>query len=220
MFRTTSSGAGRLAIGLVLGVVLGLSTVGGVAVGQAVYDANNAHKVDGKHAVGAGASKSARAGKLVATNGQGQFPVGAVPRFESFATATGENAVNVTATANTLLPGATVQIKMKRAGTLVAQFGAESACSGGNAVSWCGIDLVVTGGALSNAPMDGESDDAFDSNDSATETSSSWESHAVVRTLAVPAGTYTVSALTNIFNAGTASSFRVDDWNLVVEGKM
>ena len=34
----------------------------------------NAHKVDGKHAVGAGASVTKRAGKLVATNRQGRLP--------------------------------------------------------------------------------------------------------------------------------------------------
>ena len=38
------------------------------------YDAQNAHRVDGKHAVGAGATKAARAGKLVATNSKGFLP--------------------------------------------------------------------------------------------------------------------------------------------------
>lgn len=38
------------------------------------FDAKNAHKVDGRHAVGAGSSVAARRNKLVATNGQGRLP--------------------------------------------------------------------------------------------------------------------------------------------------
>ena len=43
-------------------------------MGAAVYDAVNAHMVDGKHAVGAGTSRARRAGKLVATNSAGLLP--------------------------------------------------------------------------------------------------------------------------------------------------
>ncbi len=50
-----------IAVALVLGF-------GGGAVAQAKYDALNADKVDGRHAVGAGASVQQRKGKLVATN--------------------------------------------------------------------------------------------------------------------------------------------------------
>ena len=42
--------------------------LGGGAVARAKYDASNAHKVDGKHAVGAKASIQEREGKLVATS--------------------------------------------------------------------------------------------------------------------------------------------------------
>lgn len=45
----------------------------GVPAAAAVY-ATNSDKVDGKHAVGAKADAATRAGKLVATNKQGQFP--------------------------------------------------------------------------------------------------------------------------------------------------
>jgi hypothetical protein len=45
--------------------------------------ANNSHKVDGKHAVGAGASKQARAGKLVATDNQGFLPKDIVRRYKN-----------------------------------------------------------------------------------------------------------------------------------------
>jgi hypothetical protein len=43
-------------------------------VARAAYDAVNSDKVDGKHAVGAGASVATRAGKLVATNSNGRLP--------------------------------------------------------------------------------------------------------------------------------------------------
>jgi hypothetical protein len=43
-------------------------------VARAAYDAVNSDKVDGKHAVGAGATPASRAGKLVATNGSGRLP--------------------------------------------------------------------------------------------------------------------------------------------------
>jgi hypothetical protein len=49
-------------------------TAGGPALASAVAQAVNADTVDYKHAVGAGASVDNRAGKLVATNGDGQLP--------------------------------------------------------------------------------------------------------------------------------------------------
>jgi hypothetical protein len=47
---------------------------GGPSIAKAAVDAVNSDKVDGKHAVGAGASVAQRAGKLVATNARGQLP--------------------------------------------------------------------------------------------------------------------------------------------------
>jgi hypothetical protein len=44
---------------------------GGPAIAAIVA---NAHRVDGKHAVGSSATPAARAGKLVATNGSGKLP--------------------------------------------------------------------------------------------------------------------------------------------------
>jgi hypothetical protein len=43
--------------------------------------AHNADEVDGRDAVGAGASRGTRAGKLVATNGKGRFPTNIVDGF-------------------------------------------------------------------------------------------------------------------------------------------
>jgi hypothetical protein len=47
---------------------------GGPTMARAAFDAVNADKVDGKHAVGAGASTQQRKGKLVATNSSGRLP--------------------------------------------------------------------------------------------------------------------------------------------------
>ena len=57
-----------------IAVALVLSFSGG-SVAKAKYDAKNAHKVDGRHAIGASASVKERRGKLVATNPKtGQLP--------------------------------------------------------------------------------------------------------------------------------------------------
>lgn len=59
---------------IVTAVVVGTLVAFGPGVAQAAYDAVNADKVDGKHAVGAGATISGRAGKLVATDAEGRLP--------------------------------------------------------------------------------------------------------------------------------------------------
>src|SRR5215218_9476114 len=59
---------------LITAVTVSALTAGGPALAAAAYDAVNADKVDGRHAVGAGASSTSRAGKLVATNSLGRLP--------------------------------------------------------------------------------------------------------------------------------------------------
>lgn len=59
---------------LITAVTVSALTAGGPALAAAAYDAVNADKVDGRHAVGAGASSTNRAGKLVATNAAGKLP--------------------------------------------------------------------------------------------------------------------------------------------------
>lgn len=59
---------------IVTAVVVGAFVAFGPGVAQAAYDAINADKVDGKHAVGAGTTVSGRAGKLVATDAGGRLP--------------------------------------------------------------------------------------------------------------------------------------------------
>lgn len=65
---------------LITAAVVSALTAGGPAIATAAYDAMNAHKVDGKHAVGAGASVNDRAGKLVATDRSGHLPNNIVKR--------------------------------------------------------------------------------------------------------------------------------------------
>lgn len=59
---------------IVTAVVVGAVVAFGPGVAQAAYDAVNADKVDGKHAVGAGSTVTGRAGKLVATDANGRLP--------------------------------------------------------------------------------------------------------------------------------------------------
>jgi hypothetical protein len=59
---------------IVVAVVAAAVTAGAPSLAAAAFDALNAHKVDGKHAVSAGATKKKRAGKLLATSAKGVFP--------------------------------------------------------------------------------------------------------------------------------------------------
>ena len=59
---------------VIAGLIASVLTAGGPAAVAAVYDAVNSDMVDGKHAVGAGATVKDRAGKLVATNREGRLP--------------------------------------------------------------------------------------------------------------------------------------------------
>ena len=61
LFRSVRWPAVAIAVAVVL-------SFGGGAVAKATYDARNAHKVDGKHAVGAHSTIENRKGKLVATD--------------------------------------------------------------------------------------------------------------------------------------------------------
>jgi hypothetical protein len=58
-------------------LVIAVVGTGGPALAKAVI---NADKVDGKNAVGAGATPAQRKGKLVATNSAGQLPANLIPK--------------------------------------------------------------------------------------------------------------------------------------------
>ena len=66
----------------ILVAVVTATLVGTPSIARIIADyAKNADKVDGKHAVGAGASKSKRAGKLVATDKKGFLPRNILRRY-------------------------------------------------------------------------------------------------------------------------------------------
>lgn len=73
-------------------VVALVVAMGGGATAAARYDARNADKVDGRHAVGAFASATQRAGKLVAAGSDGRLPVGAMNRAPDAARLDGHHA--------------------------------------------------------------------------------------------------------------------------------
>lgn len=65
----------RHGLALVLTGIIVTAVAGGPVVARTIVDfARNAHKVDGRHAVGSKASPQRRAGKLVATNRKGRLP--------------------------------------------------------------------------------------------------------------------------------------------------
>ena len=105
---------------------------------------------------------------------------------------------------------ASVTIPPGRTGVIEIGYTAESACYGGLGAGWCKITLLVDGSAV------GDSDFAFDSTDSATESSSSWEGHAMTRVSAdLPAGTYVITAVSSLGNS--TPTFRLDDMVLTAE---
>jgi hypothetical protein len=95
---------------------------------------------------------------------------------------------------------------------LVLRFSAESSCSGGAGSDYCPVRITVDG--MEALPAAGV-DFAFDGTDSGTATASSWESHAMERTLTVGPGTHTVRIQWAV--TSPATTFRLDDWTLAVE---
>lgn len=212
-------GAALTAVALVAGV---LAFGGGTAVGKARYDANNAHKVDGKHAVAATASNNARKRKLVATGANGRLPNNIIRKAPDANKLDGRNstsfesrggfAYRTRTTASTTgsmtwsdLPGSSMVINTPRPAVLVVDFAAESYCVGG---SYCSVRILVDGAEA--APAVGY-DFAFD-----TTSTDQWESNAMTRIIPVTRGAHTVEVQ---YAAGAGGgSFRLDDWTLVAQG--
>jgi hypothetical protein len=98
---------------------------------------------------------------------------------------------------------------------IYAIFSAESVCSGGGAgppQRYCGARILVDGNELNPAVGN---DYAFDSTDNGDEGTLSFESHAIARsseTLSAGNHTVKVQIRTNV----AATTFRVDDWALIV----
>jgi len=98
-----------------------------------------------------------------------------------------------TVVADTVIP-----INLSTSTLVKARFTAESACYG--ASGYCSVRIVArnvdTGEIAEFNPVVG-TDFAFDSSDSNTETSRSWESHAINRSLPLPPGRYQIYVQAN-----------------------
>ncbi len=98
---------------------------------------------------------------------------------------------------------------------ILARFSAESACSGGSDADWCSIRIRI--GGVDGMPVPSGSEFfAFDSPDGGSETSSSWEVHAMERSCGgLGPGTYVVRVQAAVSDA--TLTFYLDDMNLTVE---
>jgi hypothetical protein len=100
---------------------------------------------------------------------------------------------------------------------VVGRFTAESACYG-TPGGYCPVRIVYknisTGAVTEFNPVVG-TDFAFDSNDNGTESSASWESHAMSRSVVLPAGNYQVYVQGAVTPTGL--TLRLDDAQLEVE---
>lgn len=128
------------------------------------------------------------------------------------------------------LPGARTMVRVpagKNALVNVA-FTAESRCSEVNsaAPNWCEVRILVNGVEAAPAASSFAPDTfAFDSTDNGTETSASWEAHAMDRHRCVmneKNDTYTdvpveVQWKVTNFDGANAPDFWLDDWSLTVE---
>jgi len=129
------------------------------------------------------------------------------------------NDISTSTKIDTLLPGMSVRITVpaRHKALLISRFSAESACYGGDAnPNWCIAKVLVDG--VEASPGDG-SDFAFDSTDNGTESSTSWESHALERASIVGPGVHTVKVVGAVtdFGGTGAQVFWTGERTLVVE---
>jgi hypothetical protein len=132
-------------------------------------------------------------------------------------------AQTTTSTSFVNLPGAstTITVPAGQKALILARFSAESNCSGGTVDDWCSARIMV--GGSEGGPASG-SDFAFDSVDS-SETAAcaadecGWESHSMDRSRGpLGPGTYKVKVQWRVVQfGGSAPTFRLDDWSLIVE---
>jgi len=139
---------------------------------------------------------------------------GGVAEVGGVKVASGTGATTTSSTTFVDVPGATLNITVPAGQTMliVAEFTAESSCSGGGAGEWCSLKTVI-GGTDGTPDVDG--DFAYDSTDDGNNTGGSWESHSFTRYRTLGEGNYTVTVQRSVTNA--AVSFRLDDWTLVVQ---
>ena len=123
----------------------------------------------------------------------------------------GTGATVTSSTSYVDLPGASLNITVPAGQVmlLTATFSAESRCSG--ASGFCTAKIIIGG---TDGTPDVDDDFAFDSTDSGSEGTSSWEARSFTRYRTLGAGNYTVTVQHGVTDA--AASFRLDDWTLVV----
>jgi hypothetical protein len=124
--------------------------------------------------------------------------------------ATSGDATTTSSTSFDLLQATEIEVPTGSTATIVATFSAESACY--SAAGFCSVRILIDG---SEMQPDVGTDFAFDSTDDNTETSSSWESHAIVRyATGVAAGNHNVQVQQRVSSATTI--LRLDDWALSI----
>ena len=144
----------------------------------------------------------------------GQDGTNGADAFTDVGVATSLNPFNTSSTTFVDIPAMSTSITVPagRTATVIAQFSAESTCSGGQAGSWCSVILVI--GADEMAPAGGTAS-AFDGVDDGG--ALSYEHNALVRSkTGVGPGTYTVKARAAV-QTGVAPAFRLDDLSLTVQ---
>ncbi len=109
-------------------------------------------------------------------------------------------------------------LTLNRTTLVKARFTAESACYGSS--GYCPVRIVYrrlspsVGPITELNPVVG-SDFAFDSTDNGRETTGSWESHAINRSVSLPAGRY--QFFVQAGTVGGSATLRLDDMHLELE---
>jgi hypothetical protein len=121
------------------------------------------------------------------------------------------------------IPGATVFVPSGSSRLIMARYSAESVCSGGSGNAYCSVKIVArneTTGAITELGPTSDGGFAFDSTDGGRETSVSWESHSMDRSVRLGEGSYFITAQRrSVPGPGTTTppTFRLDDWSFTVE---
>jgi len=129
------------------------------------------------------------------------------------------NDVSNSSTTLNLIPGMKTRIFVPT-GTqalLDIRFSAETACyGGGTSPNWCVAEILVDG--VEASPGDG-TDFALDSTDNGTESSASWESHAMERAIVVGEGFHVVKVIGGVtdFTGSGTQTFWTGERTLVVQ---
>jgi hypothetical protein len=107
------------------------------------------------------------------------------------------------------LPGmsTTITIPGDKGKLVIATFGAESACYGGDEGSpdWCVVRVVASDGGPFNPYLGDGTDYAFDSTDNGAESSASWEQHQLTRGKVLKPGIHRIKVQGRVKRFGVAT---------------